>query len=357
MRMIQGILMLILLLGQNLFAQEEEPLTKELLREYYPILMSLTDQDPGLQDDFFRFYEKRTNYDIGTDEQVAAIFASRDTLIPKLTPLVRQWLRDHYDEELEEFFNIKMELQPNLMDPILDSDTLYALFQWNVDYVLETRSTTDYWMYLQFRQQQQYLNLARKKPSDADFLGTFFDVVNAYLELKGSNPESPYLAKMRPDYEYALGKCFDIHILATSEISFVLMSDAGTDLNQGKTAVDYLYTLADAYTPLANMIDEQSQNTSIIQVDENFEFKQLYILSVGSFPDRAAAEKARIKYLENEKLIPHVLKLKTGKSTAYYNVYRYYTDAALAQGWLKTLKTTFPGAVMLKADAKGNILK
>ncbi|HRZ43092.1 MAG TPA: hypothetical protein P5228_10370 [Bacteroidales bacterium] len=327
---------------------QDEPFTKETLREYYPILTAITDADMPAQDCLFGFYQKFRRSEITSDQEVEQILRYRDSLATILTPHVRKWIAENYDEEYENYFNIRGELNQIMIEPMLHTDTLYALFSMTNDYVLETRATADYWLYIRYCDARQYTGFAQQHGLNLDFLHSYYEIIDIYLEMKQSFPKSTWLPKMRKDFESALVFGLDLHVLALSEQSYVLSTKSGKDTDVGKVMLEELYGYAGAYTRYAPLISRLLEDISIMEQDGGQEVKSLFIISIGKSPVKGEAEKARIKYLEEQKVIPHIIAITASKTTMYHNVYRFYSNEAVATETLKNVKKAIPAAVMVK---------
>lgn len=330
---------------------QDGPFTKETLREYYPILTAITDADQAAQECLFTFYQKFRLSEINTDQDVEQVLKHRDSLARILTPLIRKWIAENYDEEYEHYFNIRGDLNQIMIEPMMHADTLYALFGQTNDFVLETRSTIEYWIYIRYLDARQYTQFSQQHGIEIDFLHMYYEIVDLYLELKSSYPKSTWLPLMRKDFEQALVFGLDLYVLALSEESYVLSSKSGTNLNAGKIMLDQLYGYAGAYTRYAPLISGLLEDISIIEQVGGQEVKNLFAISLGSSASKAETEKARIQYLEDQKIVPHIVAVVNGKSTFYHNVYRYYSNETTAAATLKKVKEAFPKAVMVKTGA------
>ncbi len=326
---------------------QDEPFTKETLREYYPILTAITDADQAAQECLFNFYQKFRLSEINTDQDVEQVLKHRDSLARILTPLVRKWIAENYDEEYEHYFNIRGDLNQIMIEPMMHADTLYALFGQTNDFVLETRSTIEYWIYIRYRDARQYTQYAQQHGIEIDFLHMYYEIIDLYLEMKASFPESLWLKDMQKDFEQALVFGLDLFVLADEEI-FVLSSKSGTDLNASEITLEQLYGYAGAYTRYAPLISGLLEDISTIEQVGGKEVKNLFAISVRSSASKAEAEKARIQYLEDQKIVPHIIAVIKGKTTIYHNVYRFYSNKSTAAETLKKVKEIFPKAVMLK---------
>jgi hypothetical protein len=350
MKSIIAALLLVFSALSTVFSQDE-PFTKETLREYYPILTAITDADLPTQDYFVAYRKKYSKFEMTTDQEVEEILKYRDTLARMLTPHVRRWIAENFDEDYENYFEIRMELNLIMIEPMLYADTLYALFSQTNDFVLETRSSVPFWMYIKYCDARQYASFGKKHGLEIEFLNSYYDIIDIYLEMKESYPKSPYLPMMLKDFEDALVSGLDLYVLVRDAESHVLSSKSGTNLDFGATALDQLYLQSNSNTKYASLVSKLLEDISTIEQEDGQEIKNLFIVSAGSFPRKAEARQARIKYLAEGKVIPHIVQVTTGKTTRYHNVYRFYSNEAKATDTLKKLKTTLPGAVMLKTGA------
>ncbi len=326
--------------------------------ETYPILTEITDQDPLLQQFLFRYVDKNNAVIESSNEAVQSVLEVRDSLSILLTPVVREWLKQHFKGNYEIIWDLNGEIQPLMMNTFMMADTLYALFAYNHDYILELRSTEDFWMYLQYKQWIQYVDFGRKHDCEHTATDAFFNVAKTYEELQMHFPESPYLASIQDDYAYCLGKLMDIHLVQTPDTLFALNKNPEVNQNAGMVDYEYYYSISGLYrSNVDQLIENLLANTSVIEVDLNNKFASLFLISLESHPNEESARKARFQYLTKGQDIPHLMKIANGSKVAYHNIYRFYTDKTKAEQSLLKIRPEWPMATLLKTDAKGKIIK
>jgi len=324
-----------------------------LLKANFPMLDSLT-RKVTYRDSILIYCNNLFRETYTKQEEIEAVLNYRNSLLQLINNLAysigEQMFEDEkrwglFQEEL-----IKFGFLPYYAEGMLSGITISPILESEIDAIC----TPEFQLKMKFKNAE-----ASSLGGEYPFLDLSANIKMVLLgeEMAKKFPQSPSYTEIEEAYRFAITTLTDIHALSRNgEIEEYLLLDISRDFWPNATDISFMETFAKKHTEskFAPVIKRIISSVSEIQVNENVDEGEVYLVVVESFENEQEAFDKVFELLNKSIDVPHMVSSKKGKVEQFHVVYRFYSDKQKADKALAKIKTRFKKAKIVHIDFNWN---
>lgn len=325
----------------------------ELLKKDFPFIDSLTKKET-FRDSVLIYCNNLFKKTFTNQAEIEAILNYRNSLLPLINNLAfsidqsiiddeKRWTVFH--EELIKFgflpYYAEGMLSGVAISPILDKEiTEFCTPEFQLKMKFKNAEATS------FGGEYPYLELSEN-----------IQMVLLGEEIAKKFPETDTYKEIEEAYRYALITLTDVHALTRNgEKEEYLLHDISRDFWPNATDISFMETFVKQHSAskFASVIKRILATISEVEVSEDSEEGDVYLVVVESFDSDQEASDKVFEYLNKSIDVPHSISSKKGKIEKFHTVYRFYSDKQKADKALAKIKLRFKKARIIHIDFNWN---
>lgn len=306
------------------------------------------------RDSVIDYFNKVFVDEITKQSQIEAIFAFRNDLVVKLTNLSHSYNESTHDNykkwDAYHIELVKFGFRPIYAEGMFTGLTIAPILENKI----KTLCSKEFQLFSSFS-----LAEANSFGGEYPFLDLSAQIEMVLLGEKMAKkfPKSEYNRLIEKPYRFALSTLTDLHgISRNGEINEYLLQDISRDFWPNATDISYMETFVKKHykSKFAGVVKKILSNTSELEVGEDLNVGNVFLVVVESYNEEQLAEDRVFKLLNKGIDIPHVISSKKENVEQFNVVYRFYKNKEKAEKALIKIKKKFKESKLIHIDFKWN---